>query len=307
MSSDVAPESATGASEESGVPDDTAELTARLEVLREENRRLREEYARARQSQYRRSAQTLVVVGLLTLGAGFLFTTAQTVLFALGGTGVFLGVLTYFLTPERFISASVGEEVYASLAHNESQVTAELGLRDERVYVPPDTGELEETRLFVPQHEAYTVPDSKALGDLFVVSDDPHERGISFRPTAADLYIDFADTVSGDPSDEVRKLAVELSDALVEQFELAESAEVDTTDERRIAVRVAGCAMGRVNRFDHPVASLFGVGFARIIDTPIIVDVTPVDDEQRDFIITCSWDPDEETKSGRLVSGNRDW
>ncbi|MFC7058818.1 hypothetical protein [Halovenus salina] len=49
------------------------DLAAQLELVEEENRRLRTEYARARQSKYRRTAYGLFVVGLFTVLLGVLF------------------------------------------------------------------------------------------------------------------------------------------------------------------------------------------------------------------------------------------
>ncbi|QLH76861.1 hypothetical protein HZS55_05880 [Halosimplex rubrum] len=272
---------------------ETERLRGELAVLREENERLRAEYVRARQSQYRQSATTLVLVGVLVLAAGAVVASARTVLVALGGTGVFLGVLIYFLTPEQFISASVGEAVYASLARNESQAVTELGLTDERVYVPRGAGEsggVSDVRLFVPQHPEYEVPAEAALDDRFVVVDDPKGRGMALRPSAADLYADLEDAVSGEPSEEVGELARELSDALVEEFELVESAWAETVGESRVAVRVSGSAMGGVDRFDHPVASLLGVSVARAVEEATAAETVEDGDE---FVVTCSWMVDE--------------
>ena len=284
--------------------DDTAEeewsgedpelLAGELAVLREENERLREEYARARQSQYRRSAATLFGVGVLAFLAGIVVVNARTVLFALGGTGVFLGVLIYFLTPERFVSASVAEAVYASLAWNESRLISELGLADEWVYVPSTTSEAngvaDGVRLFVPQRADYVVPETDELRDLFVVSDDGRRRGIAVRPTAADLYVEFERAVAGEPSAEPATLAVELAGALVEQLELIDSAQVDgDVEEERIAVRVRESAIGNVEQLDHPVPSLFGVGLARATERPVTVDVSTADEDASEFVVTCSW------------------
>jgi len=275
-------------------------LAGELTVLREENERLREEYARARQSQYRRSAATLFGIGVLAFLAGAVVVNARTVLFALGGTGVFLGALIYFLTPERFVSASVAEAVYASLAHNGSQAVAELGLEDEQVYVPLSTGDstagddagdsggrASEVRLFVPQHAEYSVPAASNLADLFVVTDDPRERGLSMRPSAADLYDDFAQAVTGDPSEDPETVVTQLSSALVEQFELLESTRTDV-EANHAAVRVSGSTMEPIDRFDHPILSLLGVGFAHTVGQPVTVDVTTPEGTD-ESVITCSW------------------
>jgi hypothetical protein len=284
------------APEESVEISDIDRLRGELEVLQEENERLRAEYARAKQSQYHRSAATLMAVGVLALFAGVVVTEAQTVLFALGGTGVFLGVLIYYLTPERFILASVSEAVYSSLAHNKIQVLSELGLSDERVYVPREQGESASgVRLFVPQRDTYAIPDDDALAQAFVATDDPRERGFAAQPTAVGLYTDFAETVSDGPSDTPAAMASELSDALIEQFELVDDAQAETTSDERVAVRVSGSAMGSINRFDHPVASLLGTGIALAADEPVTVDVATADDGSAVYIVTCSWGGEPET------------
>src|SRR5699024_5189946 len=113
---------------------ESSELAAQIDVLREENQRLREEYARARRTQYRRTALALAAVGLLATLGGVALPDSRTVLFALGGTGLFAAALTRYLTPEQFISASVGEGIYGSLAATEAALVAELGLQDERLY-----------------------------------------------------------------------------------------------------------------------------------------------------------------------------
>jgi len=276
---------------------DGSTLEAELEVLREENARLREEYARARQSQYRRTAITLVVVGLLAAVAGVLFPSARTVLFALGGTGVFVGVLTYYLTPEQFLPADVGRRVYEVLADNEADVISELGLREERVYVPTGAS-IDDVRLFVPQHADYEVPDADALADAFVVTDREQERGFTFEPTGTALATEFERALTGDLGDDPATLVPQLTDALVEQFELAASTdpEVDA-DGGRVTVGITGSAYGPVDRFDHPIASFLAVGLAHGLDEEVTVAVEAVADGRADYLVTCGWTPGEENET----------
>lgn len=263
---------------------DREELAARVDLLEEENSRLRREYARARQSSYRRTAIGLAVVGTLAVGAGLLFPGSREVLFALGAIGLFGAVLTYYLTPERFVAADVGERVYAALADNEADVVADLGLTDERVYVPTD--DADGVRLFVPQHEEYTVPDADALDRPFVVTDGD-ERGLSVRPTGAALFEEFERSLAGPLADEPEPLAEQLADGVVEQFELADTVRVDSEGDR-VSAGVAGSVYGPVDRFDHPVASLLAVGLATGLDEHVTMDVS-AGDERFDHVVTVRW------------------
>ena len=93
MSSDAL-ESTGGQQDPESADETTADLAAQVELLAEENRRLRAEYARARQTTYRRTALGLFAVGALAVLGGVAFPHSSDVLFALGGTGLFAGVLT---------------------------------------------------------------------------------------------------------------------------------------------------------------------------------------------------------------------
>lgn len=274
---------------DAAVDDETAR-TAELAVLREENRRLREEFAAAKRTQYQRTALLLVGVGLLAAVAGLLFPNAREVLLALGGTGVFVGVLTYYLTPEQFLPASVGRDVYTALARNEADLVAELGLQDVTVYVPLADGG-RDVRLFVPQHADYTVPDDDALGDVFVVTDDERERGVALEPTGATLFTEFERALTGDLGDDAATLAPQLTDALVEQFELVGSVETDVeADGGRATVGITDSAYGPVDQFDHPLVSVLAVGFARGLAQPVTTEVEDSDDGRVDYRITCRWE-----------------
>lgn len=118
LESSTADVSAASAEESTPAAESDLEQTARAELLAEENRRLRAEYARTQQTRYRRTAYGLAALGVLAVLGGLLFPNARGVLFALGGTGLFGGLLTLYLTPGQFVAADVGERVYAAMAAN---------------------------------------------------------------------------------------------------------------------------------------------------------------------------------------------
>lgn len=268
------------------------ELRTQLEVLRDENQQLRESYTRAKQTQYRRTAVGLGVLGSLAVVGGILVSSASDVLFALGGIGLFGGLLTYYLTPEQSVSADVGRDVYASLADNEAAIADELGLSARRCYVPTPTAE-SGVRLFVPQHDTGTLPDSKLLTQTVVVPDDDRIRGLALEPSGQRLFDAFDDALTGSLADTPGGIAEQLTDAIVEQFELARSVtpEVDIAS-KRVTVAVADTVYGRVDRFDHPVASVLAVGLARGLDEPVSMEVTAATDDRSDYLVTCRWGED---------------
>ncbi|WP_246988331.1 hypothetical protein [Halorientalis marina] len=272
------------------VGDDTTEkerLRARIALLETETERLRTEYARARQTQYRRSALALVGLGVLALAGAGLFPAVRTVLIAIGSIGLFGAVLLYYLTPERFVAASVGTQLYNAFADSFEAITADLGLSDERIYVPLDD-EAGPVRLFVPQSAAYEVPESAALEAPFVVTEDSRARGLAVHPAGQGLFEEFEQALSGPIADDPDQLGDQLIDALIEQFELVDAAEVDTSTDQ-LTVALDSAVYGDCTRFDHPVVSFLAVGVARARHQPVSVDVAAGDD-RFEYLITVRWD-----------------
>ncbi|SEP20986.1 hypothetical protein SAMN05216388_104510 [Halorientalis persicus] len=266
---------------------DPEELTALVEELRSENERLREEYVSSQRNEYRRTAIALVILGTMGVAGGFVFTVARQVLFVLGGVGLFGGVLTWYLTPERLVSISIGESVYESTAETGQRLQAELDLQETAVYVPITGLTGKSVRLFIPQSSDYQIPDIEALESLFVLPESSDERGVSLRPTAAGLVQEFERSVSGEIAKEPRPLATQLGDALVKQFELVD--DIDTrvdTETQQIIVEVSNSIYDDLDRFDHPVASFLGAGFATGLGRPVSVDTEHDEDYT---LVTCGW------------------
>jgi hypothetical protein len=266
-------EAATGAG--AGAAEAGAEREARIELLEEQNRRLREEYARAQRSQYRRTALGMGVIGVFGFVGGFVFPGYATVFFSFGGIGVFAAVLTYFLTPEQFLPASIGSVVYESMAANQASLVDNLGLSDARVYVP--VGADGSVRIYVPQMEEFTIPDLEHLTDGVLVVPTSSERGLSLRPTGGPLTDEFTRLFDGPLPNEVAPLSAAISDALVEQFELVEMATPESSADD-VVIGLQGVAFSQLDRFDHPVCSFVATTTAVALGQPCTVSVSDGDD-----------------------------
>ncbi|WP_408959699.1 hypothetical protein [Natrinema sp. 74] len=263
---------------------DPTELAARADLLAAENSRLRDEYARAMRTTYRRTAQWLAVVGAVAALGGVLLPDGREVLFSLGAIGLFGAILTYYLTPGQFVAADVGERVYAAAAANATALVDELALRDDRLYLPGRDSS--PVRLFVPQRADYDRPDDRS-GPVVTHA---AERGLLLEPTGGRLFASFERTLAEPLPTDPTAATAQLADGVVEQFELATSAEPSVdADDGRVTVAVESSAFGAVDRFDHPIASFFAVGLADTLDRPIELTVEPGDDRSH-WLVTCRWD-----------------
>lgn len=266
---------------------ETTNLVAQVELLREENRRLRREYALTRRVEYRRTALGLGGVGTAALAGAVLFPSVRTVSLALAGTGLFAAVLTWYLTPERFIPAETGERVYAALATNAAALVADLGLSGQPTYVPVDGDP--PVRLFVAHRADVPLPDREELDGVLVVPGDESRAGVAFEPTGAALLREFERSETAPLPTDPAALTARLAEGLVESLGLSESAAIDV-DAGRAAIRLRGGAYGSVDRFDHPLASFLAVGLAVGLDAPVTVETTPGSDDTQ-AVVTCRWDP----------------
>lgn len=271
-------------SQSTEVEERAEELSVQVELLQEEIDRLRTEYVRAKRASHRRAAIGLAIVGLVAALAGIGFPGERSILFAIGATGLFAAVITAYLTPERFVAASVGERVYGGLAETIADLIAALGLSDRRIYVPIDD---DTVRLFIPAMDAAELPASRELRELLVVTEDASGRGVSLHPTGGALLADLADV---DEAASVVSRSDLLAEALVETFELVDTVEpsVDASA-GRVTFAITGSAYGRIDRVDHPVPSFLACGLARVTNRPVDLSVLSGDDRV-DYLVSCDWD-----------------
>lgn len=284
--------SSTGASEETDDNDlsESERLAGEVAALQAENDRLREEFARLRQTQYQQTALALMGTGVVAAAGALFVPTARTILLALAGAGIFLGILTYYLAPEAFVAASLGRSVYETFATNVASLASELGLSETRYYVP--VGDRPEVRLFVPQEENGSIPPAEALEETLVVTET--SRGLATRPTGVDLYAEFDRAAQLAEDGSPQELLEGLADALVEQFELVEAIETtvapETTSEAgAVTVGVTGSVYGPPDGFDHPVVSILAVGLARHLERPVETEVEGEEGDSPAARITCRW------------------
>lgn len=224
---------------------------------------------------YRRLAVTLAGFGVLAVLGGFAFPQARDVLFGFGATGLFGSVLTHYLTGAKFVEATTVESIYAPVARNGAALSDSLGLQPwtDGTYVPAD--DAEPARLHLSAS-----PDADRPPDCARIP-----------TTGGSLFKEFERSASVSPViEQPGRVASQLTDALVEQFELVGAATVEVDVEDGCAsIEVTDSVLGNVDRFDHPVASFLAVGFAVSLSEPVTVDVVPVE-SAADWLITCRWE-----------------
>lgn len=303
MSSQTPRPAATDSEADSNPEPDTRDSstdTDRLDRLEAENEQLRRDVSAARQSRHRRTMLGFAVIGLVSIAGALAIPGARTILLALGATGVFGALLTYSITPERFVSAAVGSDVFRPLSADRESIVAELGLSDARRYVPTDNPD-DRVRLFVPQSAHTDLPDADALTETFLV--DADTRGLSLRPAGHDLLESLERSAPTGALDAPRSAGVVCADAIVSDFELATDARADD-DPGRVTVELAGIEYGSIDRFDHPIVSVLACAIAQAADNPVETEVVANPDGRPEAIVTCRWDHERAGDVGDRPAGD---
>lgn len=196
----------------------------------------------------RNPAPVFGLLGVVLVGGGLVVPAFETLLFAWGGTALFVALLLRFVMTGTAVSATVTTDIYAAMAGN---LRRDSPAGDHR-YVPDADG----VTLVVGDREFDAVGER-----LLATSGDDATGGTVEGGTT----VDQSSTVED-------RLAV-LADLLVNDLELATRVHAATEGEVT-TVTVTGSRVGTAERFDHPVASVVGVGLSRALETPVGVKTT---------------------------------
>ena len=249
--------------------------------------------------QYRGLAAMLFVIGL-----GFVLfpllsgesVGAARVMVAMGGIGIFGGVLSYYLTQDRFVAAAVDERIQAAAARNYEGIRADLGLSSRRIYVPvgapvgDDTDRPlrdHEVRLYIPKQAGLDLQEVTApAGESVVMTNATGISGLSLHPAGGDLFAAFRSTLNAPLETNPQGMYQQLSDAVVEEFDLARSVTAEISPEQdRMSVTFSDVLYDTRPRFDHPLVSVFAVGLAVGLDSPVETTIPDTDS----FSVTFHW------------------
>lgn len=187
-------------------------------------------------------APVFAVLGTALVVVGLFVPAFETLLFVWGGTALFVALFLRFVATRDTVSSAVATDIYTATAANARQGSPE----EEHRYVSDADG--------VALVVGGRVFD--AVGDRLLATSGALE---------ADATVD-----DGPAVDE--RLAI-LADVLVNDLELANRARA-SSDGEVATMTVTGSRIGAAELFDHPVASVVGVGLARGREVPVAVDTT---------------------------------
>lgn len=259
-----------------------------------------------------------LTVALCLTGAVFLLAGAvlggEPVLFALAGVGLFGGVLTNYLTLDRFIAAETSERIHAASAANCEGICGDLGLSERRIYVPVAATERSDADAPSPQETParelsnrravrLLVPGSPDRNpdidpETVVLTDSSGISGLSLQPTGGELFETVLAVLDDPLATTPGGLSEQLSAAAVDEFDLARSVTTDIdADEGTMSLSCSDVLYGDRSRFDHPLVSLFAVGLAVGLDSPVEPTVT----NSEPLSVTFEWETVGQTADERSV------
>ncbi|WP_224270042.1 hypothetical protein [Haloprofundus salinisoli] len=212
---------------------------------------------RARPARWVVAAGVGVALGVL-FAVGGLF-TQRWLFVALGAVALYVAALAYYLAPDASVSEAVTERLYWSYIDGRDALDASTA----HVYLPSAStaGEAHGVRLTLVDDT--TDSSASASGDA---SPRPQQR-----PVGVGLLESYLGETNEALSTDLRRLADQLAEAVVDGFRLADAAEiVDRTDER-VAFRLSGCALTPLTRLDHPTVSFLGTAMAAGLGRPVRV------------------------------------
>jgi len=197
-------------------------LRKQLIELQRDNENLRKERSRARKNEYRNTGYALILLGSITVAISYFThdntTSASIFLFAgLGST--FLGVLSLFLAPEKFVHQEILEKSSLSSLIVINSIIKELQIYSKGIYVLSD----DEIRVIVPLKSGFK-PKKEIPQRTFHVS-NPDDTALVLVPLGYSLLA-MAEKEGADWSD----IPGALNEVMVNGLELANSIEVKEED-----------------------------------------------------------------------------
>ncbi len=197
-------------------------INKRLAQLEIENEKLRSDHRTAKKNEYKDTGYALIIFGSLTLGLSYFTynntTLASILLFAGIGT-TYIGILSLFLTPEKFVRKDILEQSNLSSIAVINNIIQELQIYSKGIYVLAK-GQI---RVILPLKPDFEL--SKDIPQRTFHIDEPGKAALVLVPLGYSLMRMVEDR-GADWSD----LSGALNEIMVEGLEIARSVDVINED-----------------------------------------------------------------------------
>lgn len=242
----------------------------------------------------RLAAGTLFVLGIVSAIAAIsvLPGDSRQLLIAFAGVGLYGGTVLYAIRPAITDTVDSADRVYSALAATGEALQADFDLPEQYSYVPTETIDDGFVPVYLVVHAEGAFETARGQRPVIGEPDGGHHRNaITLHPTGAALFDACEELGVADlPADPV-ELGSQLAEIAVGGLEIASN--IDTTvdpDPGKATISVRRPRFGPASRFDHPVASFLGVGFAHGLGVPVSMDAQSKSQNQR-YRVTYRWDP----------------
>jgi hypothetical protein len=208
-------------------------ITKRLAQLEIENKKLRSDQRTAKKNEYKETGYALIIFGSITLGISYITfnnTTLASILLFAGIATTYIGILSLFLTPEKFVRKDILEQSNLSSIAVINNIIQELQIYSKGIYVMAN-GQI---RVILPLRPDFEL--SKDIPQRTFYIDEPDKAALILVPLGYSLMRMVEDR-SSDWSD----LPGAIHEIIVEGLEIAGSVEVineDIINGKTITVRV---------------------------------------------------------------------
>ena len=197
-------------------------INKRLAQLEIENEKLRSDHRTAKKNEYKETGYALIIFGTLTLGMSYFTynntTLASILLFAGIGT-TYIGILSLFLTPEKFVRKDILEQSNLSSIAVINNIIQELQIYSKGIYVLANR----QIRVILPLRSEFKL--TRDIPQRTFHIDEPGKAALVLVPLGYSL-MQMVEDRGTDWSD----LSGALNEIMVEGLEIARSVEVINGD-----------------------------------------------------------------------------
>ena len=259
---------------------DTETLEKAIQQLDRENEALRNELWKFKRKPSGKIGYIFLFSGSITLVLSIVYTSLIAAFIGISLT--FWGALLLFITPAKYVKASLLRSTAISTFTNINELITNMNYKGRGIYLPPQySKDAKDGKVFVPTKDEITIPPIEKLAQEKVFLENP--EGICLTPLGLALTNTFEDELLVDFAEaDLEFMQENLPKLFVEDLEIAEDFEM-SVEGNVIQLEITGsifkdfCKEGRrlsnmCNALGCPLCSSIACALTRATGKPVIIE-----------------------------------